>query len=91
MLRQAREEGRPSLTVHHRGLDKVEITLSRTGNRLSLALVTLGLYLTGSILMLHAAGSMLWGHIPLLAGIAYGFALLLSTRLVFAISRSGYL
>jgi ubiquinone biosynthesis protein len=91
MLRQAREEGRPSLAVYHRGLDEVEVTLSRTGNRLSLALVTLGLYLTGSILMLHAAGPMLWGHIPLLAGIAYGFALLLSIRLVFAISRSGHL
>lgn len=91
MLRQAREEGRPSFAVHHRGLEEAEVTLARTGNRLSLALITLGLYLTGSILMLHAAGPMLWGHIPLLAGIAYGFALLLSMRLVFAISRSGHM
>lgn len=91
MLRQLREEGRPSLAVHHRGLEDVEITLARTGNRLSLAVVTLGLYLAGSILMLHDAGPMLWGHVPLLAGVAYGFALLLSMRLVFAISRSGHL
>lgn len=91
MLRQAREEGRPSFAVHHRGLNEIEVTLARTGNRLSLALVTLGLYLTGSILMLHDAGLMLWGHIPLLAAIAYSFALLLSIRLVFAISRSGHL
>lgn len=91
MLRQAREEGRLSLAVHHRGLDEIGVTLARTGNRLALALITLGLYLTGSILMLHAAGPLLWGHVPLLAGIAYGFALLLSIRLAFTIARSGHL
>ena len=54
-------------------------------------MVTLGLYLAGSILMLHDAGPMLWGHIPLFAAIAYAAALALSFRLVLAVSRSGHL
>ncbi len=91
MLRQAREEGRPSVALHHRGLEELEVTLARTGNRLSLALVTLGLYLAGSLLMSHAGGPMLWGHVPLFAAIAFLIALVLSFRLIFAISRSGHL
>lgn len=91
-LRRAREEeGRLSVAVHHRGLQELETTLARTGNRLSLALITLGLYLAGSILMLHGAGPLLFGHIPLLAAVAYTVALVLSLRLVFAVARSGHL
>lgn len=91
VLRQAREEGRPSVAIHHRGFEELEVTLSRTGNRLSLAVVTLGLYMAGSILMLHDAGPMLWGHMPVFAAIAYSAALALSFRLVLAVSRSGHL
>lgn len=92
VLRQLRlEDGRPSLALHHRGLEPMETTLARTGNRLALALVTLGLYLAGSVMMLHGAGPKLWGHLPVLSALAFTAALLLSWRLVRAISRSGHL
>ena len=92
LLRQAQsEEGRPSLSMHHRGLEELELHIGRTGNRLSLALVTLGLYIAGSILMLHSAGPRVWGDVPILALVAYAMALLLSLRLVLAIARSGHL
>lgn len=92
LLRQAQsEDGRPSVAVHHRGLEELELTLGRTGNRLSLALVTLGLYIAGSLLMLHGGGPQIWGHLPVLALVAFAIALLLSLRLVLAIRRSGRL
>lgn len=92
LLRQAQsEDGRPSLSMHHRGLEELELHIGRTGNRLSLALVTLGLYIAGSLLMLHSAGPRVWGDVPVLALVAYGAALLLSIRLVLAIARSGHL
>jgi len=92
MLRLAlSEEGRPSLSMHHRGLEELELHIGRTGNRLSLALVTLGLYIAGSILMLHSAGPRTWGDVPILALVAYAMALLVSVRLVLAIARSGHL
>jgi len=92
LLRQAQsEDGRLSVAVHHRGLEELELTLGRTGNRLSLALVTLGLYIAGSLLMLHGGGPQIGGHIPVLALVAYAIALLLSLRLVLAIRRSGRL
>ena len=92
LLRQVRaEDGRPSVIVHHRGLDDVEVSVARTGNRLAMALVTLGLYIAGSLLMLHSAGPRVWGDVPVMALIAYLLALLLSLRLVLAIGRSGRL
>ena len=92
LLRQAQnEDGRPSLSMHHRGLEELELHLGRTGNRLSLALVTLGLYIAGSLLMLHSAGPRIWGDVPVLAVVAYAIALLLSLQLVIAITRSGRL
>jgi ubiquinone biosynthesis protein len=92
LLRQAQsEDGRPSLSMHHRGLEELELHLGRTGNRLSLALVTLGLYIAGSLLMLHSAGPRVWGDVPVLALVAYAIALLLSLQLVVAITRSGRL
>lgn len=92
LLRQAQsEEGRPSVSMHHRGLEDLELHLGRTGNRLSLALVTLGLYIAGSLLMLHSAGPRVWGDVPVFALAAYSIALLLSFRLVLAIMRSGRL
>jgi ubiquinone biosynthesis protein len=91
-LRQLRiDDGRPSLGVHHHGLEELEVTISRTGNRLSLALITLGLYIAGSILMLHGGGPQLREHVPLGAALAYGLAVLLSLRLIFAIRHSGKL
>ena len=92
VLRQARaEDGRPSVVIHHRGLDDLEVSVARTGNRLSLALVTLGLYIAGSLLMLHSAGPRVLGDVPVMALLAYLLALMLSLRLVLAIVRSGHL
>lgn len=82
-------DGRPSLSVYHHGFEELELTISRTGNRLSLALITLGLYLAGSILMLHGGGPLVWEHVPVTAAVAYGSAVLLSLRMVFAVRRSG--
>jgi ubiquinone biosynthesis protein len=88
-LRQAqKEDGRPGVAVHHRGLEELEATLARTGNRLSMALVTLGVYVSASLLMLHSAGPHVWG-MPLLAIVAFILALGLSVRLVHAVSISG--
>jgi ubiquinone biosynthesis protein len=90
LLRQARaEDGRPGVVVHHRGLEELEVSVARTGNRLSMALVTLGLYVAGSLLMLHSAGPRVLGDVPVMALIAFALALLLSARLLLAISRSG--
>ena len=77
--------------MHHRDLEDLELHIGRTGNRLSLALVTLGLYIAGSILMLHSAGPRVWGDVPVFALVAYLLAFLLSIRLVIAIARSGRL
>ena len=89
-LREAkREGGRPGVAMHLRGLEELEATVARTGNRLALALVTLGLYIAGSLLMLHSAGPRVLGDVPVTAIAAYGFALVLTIRLVRAISRSG--
>jgi ubiquinone biosynthesis protein len=92
LLRQARaDDGRPSLVVYHRGLEDLEVDVARTGNRLAMALVTLGLYIAGSLLMLHSAGPRVLGDVPVMALVAYLLALWLSLRLVLAISRSGRL
>lgn len=92
LLRQAQmHDGRPAFTVHHRGLATTQAALARTGNRLALALITLGLYVSGSLLALHDSGPRLAGHLPWLSAIAFTAAALLSLRLVVAISRSGHL
>jgi ubiquinone biosynthesis protein len=92
LLRQAQSsDGRPGFSVHHHGLHSTQEALARTGNRLALALVTLGLYVSGALLTLHTGGPRLLGHLPLLAVIAFAAAALLSLRLVIAISRSGHL
>lgn len=92
LLRQAQlSDGRPAFSVHHHGLHSTQEALARTGNRLALALVTLGLYVSGALLTLHAQGPTLLGHLPWLAVIAFVAAGVLSLRLVIAISRSGHL
>ena len=40
---------------------------------------------------LHGGGPRLWGHLPVLSALAFTAALVLSWRLVRAISRSGHL
>lgn len=65
--------------------------LDRTGNRLALAMLALGLYVAASLLMLHSAGPRVLGGLPALALLGYAVALGLSIRLVRAIARSGRL
>ena len=79
------------LTNAARGIAELETHLDRTGNRLSLAMVSLGLYVAGSLLMQHSLGPRIWGGLPLLAVLAYGLALWFTWRLARGISRSGRL
>lgn len=92
LLRQAQlSDGRPAFSVHHHGLSSTQEAIARTGNRLALALVTLGLYVSGALLSLHSDGPQVFGHMPFLAIVAFAAAALLSLRLVTAIARSGHL
>lgn len=92
LLRQAQlSDGRPAFSVHHHGLSSTQEAIARTGNRLALALVTLGLYVSGALLSLHSDGPQVFGHMPFLAMVAFAAAGLLSLRLVMAIARSGHL
>lgn len=81
--------GGPLLVMRHEGLERLEARLDRAGNRLSAALVTLGLYVAASLLMQHSLGPRVLGDLPLLALLAYALALWLSFRLIRAIARSG--
>jgi ubiquinone biosynthesis protein len=85
-----REEGfRLSLRLH--GLEGLEAHLDRSSNRLALALVTLGLYIAGSILMLNSLGPRIYHDVPALAALAYALALWFTFRLARGIARSGRL
>src|SRR3546814_18751195 len=83
LLRQAHlSDGRPAFSVHHHGLSSTPEALARTGHRLALALVTLGLYVSGALLILHSDGPQVVGHMPFLAVWAVAAAGLPSLRLV---------
>lgn len=87
----SRGEGMPRFSLRHEGLEGLESHLDRSGNRLSLALVTLGLYIAASLLMQHSIGPRLFGDMPLLAAVGYGLALWFTFRLANGIRRSGRL
>jgi len=89
--RTVREEGHLGLTLKHEGLKSLEQHIDRSGNRVALALVTLGLYIAASLLMQHSLGPRLFGEMPLLAALGYGLALWFTLRIARAISRSGQL
>lgn len=78
-----------SLRLH--GLEGLEAHLDRSSNRVALALVTLGLYIAGSLLMLHSIGPRLYDDVPVLAALAYSLALWFTFRLARGIARSGKL
>jgi ubiquinone biosynthesis protein len=91
-LRKAQHEGTGlPLTVRLEGVEDAELRFERTGNRLALALVTLGLYVAASLLMQHSIGPRLVGDLPLLAALGYGLALWFTFRLAAGIARSGRL
>jgi ubiquinone biosynthesis protein len=79
------------LSLRLQGLDGLEAHLDRSSNRVALALVTLGLYIAGSLLMLHSIGPRIYDDVPALAALAYALALWFTFRLARAISRSGRL
>ena len=77
--------------VRLQGLEGLEAHLDRSSNRLALALVTLGLYIAGSLLLMeHSLGPRL-GGLPAFAAFAYALALWFTLRLARAIARSGRL
>lgn len=88
-MRRLRAEG-IELRLQHRGLGQFEEHIDRSSNRLALALVTMGLYISSSLLMQHSMGPR-WGEVPLIAAIGYGLALWFTFRLVRGIRRSGRL
>ena len=68
------------------GLPGLGGTHLKAANRVSLALVTLGLYLASSLLMQHSLGPTV-GGVPLLAVVGYGAAVWFTVRLVHAVGR----
>jgi ubiquinone biosynthesis protein len=89
--RLSREGEGLGLKLRIHGLDGIEDHLDRSSNRLALALVTLGLYVAGSLLMQHSIGPSLFDEIPALAAFFYLLALWFTFRLTRAITRSGRL
>lgn len=88
LLRHIRSKG-AAISVQHSGFEKLENEIKETGSRMSLALITLGLYIAASLLMQHSLGPTIKG-IPVLAAIGYGLALWLTfmvVRSVFKTSR----
>jgi ubiquinone biosynthesis protein len=90
--RRLSQEGKGlGFTLRVRELDDLKQHLDRSSNRLALAMVTLGLYVSGSLLMQHSIGPRIFGEVPVLAAAAFALALWLTWRLVRGISRSGHL
>lgn len=78
------------LSVRLHGLEGLEAHFDRSSNRVALALVTLGLYIAGSLLMQHSLGPRFY-DVPILAASAYALALWFTYRLARGIARSGRL
>jgi ubiquinone biosynthesis protein len=86
-LRRLREEG-VRFSVDHEGLPELSDHVTRGANRVSLALVTLGLYLAASLLMQFRSGPQIY-DVPVLAAAFYLAAAWFTLRLVRAIGRKG--
>lgn len=84
-LRRFREEG-ARLRVDHEGLAELSTHLIRGASRVALALVTLGLYLAGSLLMQFRSGPTV-ADIPVLALAFHVAAVAFTWRLVRRIGR----
>ena len=72
------------LEIDHEGLPALGNIHLKAANRVSVALVTLGLYLAASLLMQHSLGPIV-GGIPLLAIVGYGAAVWYTARLIRAV------
>jgi ubiquinone biosynthesis protein len=84
-LRRMREEG-IRISIDHEGLPELSEHITRGSSRVSLALVTLGLYLAASLLMQFSSGPRIL-EFPALAAIFYVCAVWFTIRLVRAIGR----
>ncbi|HCY64702.1 MAG TPA: AarF/ABC1/UbiB kinase family protein [Oxalobacteraceae bacterium] len=80
MMHRLRSEGLV-LSFHHAGLDEMRNEVKHASNKISLALITLGLYIAASLLMQHSIGPRIAG-MPVLAAFGYGLALWLTLRVV---------
>jgi len=87
ILRNARA-GKFEIPLHHHGLRDFENHVDRSSNRISLALVALGLYIASSLLAQSELKPLIAG-IPLVALAGYTLALWVTFRLLRGISRSG--
>jgi ubiquinone biosynthesis protein len=84
-LRKLREEG-IKLSIDHEGIEELSEHIMRGSSRVSLALVTLGLYLAASLLMQFKSGPHIFDF-PVLAAIFYACAGWFTFRLVRCIGR----
>ncbi len=84
-LRRLREEG-VRISVDHEGLPELSAQIVRGSSMVSLALVTLGLYLAASLLMQHAMGPRVM-DLPVLACVFYIVAGWFTLRLIRAIGK----
>jgi ubiquinone biosynthesis protein len=84
-LRKLREDG-IKLSIDHEGIDELSEHIMRGSSRVSLALVTLGLYLAASLLMQFKSGPHIF-EFPVLAAIFYACAGWFTFRLVRCIGR----
>lgn len=74
------------LQVEHKGLEQLRSSHLDAANRVSVALVILGLYMASSLLMQHSFGPLVGGY-PLLSAFGYSAAIWLTVRLLRAIGR----
>ena len=87
LVRSSRS-GRFEIPLHHRGLRDFEQHIDRSSNRVSLALVALGLYIAASLVAQSDLQPQV-GGMPVIALGGYALALWVTLRLLRGISRSG--
>ncbi len=88
-MRNTRNEGF-EIKLQHHGMEDFERHIDRSSNRISMALVALGLYIASSIIA-HTNIQPIIGGIPLIAWGGYVLAFWVTIRLLRGISRSGRL
>lgn len=84
-VRHVRRKGL-KLEIEHEGLPEFAAVHLKAASRVSVALVTLGLYLASSLLMQHSMGPVI-GGIPVLAALGYIAAVWYTARLIRAVGR----
>ena len=84
-VRHVRRRGL-KLEIEHEGLPELATTHLKAANRVSVALVTLGLYLAASLLMQHSMGPVV-GGVPILAVLGYLAAVWYTIRLIRSVGK----